>query len=47
MYRDGRFLVARNVATSVMEMLAGLPEDKASVLLSFMHHTQVGRTFTR
>jgi len=40
-YRDGRFLVARNVATSVMEMLAGLPEDKASVLLSFMHHTQV------
>ena len=41
-YGDGRFLVARNVAASVLEMLAGLPEDKASLLLSFMHHTQVG-----
>ena len=40
-FRDGRFLVARNVATSVLEMLAELPEEKASLLLSFMHHTQV------
>ena len=41
-YKDGRFLIARNVASSVLEMLAELPEEKASLLLSFMHHAQVG-----
>jgi hypothetical protein len=40
-YRDGRYLVARNVATSVLDMLAELEPSRASLLLSFMHHTQL------
>ncbi len=40
-YRDSRFLVARNVAESVVDELAKMEPAKASLMLSFMHHTQV------
>ncbi len=39
-YRDSRFLVAKTVASSVLDLLSDLSHDSASVLLSFLVHTR-------
>lgn len=44
-YSDSRYMVAKTVAESTLDMLCSLTPENASILLSFMHHTQVTGVF--
>lgn len=44
-YKDSRFLVAKTVGQTVLDLVSTLTEEKLEFLLNFLHHTKVTGVF--
>ena len=44
-YKDGRFLVARQVGEATLNMLSKLSKENVELLLNFLHHTKSTAVF--